>query len=135
MLTVAQPRLLYTRDFCGKQLRWHIVQDPCDHRKAPDVIFDDPTFCPLVLPSTSCQQQLAALLDGWDSTTDSQPLPALIQLLLSLYTDHQRARIAALGDDRISFELAMVADLGCTEMLLAGEATSPMPSLLSTALA
>lgn len=131
MLPDLEPHLLYTREFCGKQLRWHFVQDPCDRHKAPDVVFDDITFCPIVDASNEEQRQLAELLDGWSTATDSHPLTALIKLLLSLYTEHQRNRIAAVEDDRILFELAMVAELGCTEMLLAGNhAVSSMPVFL-----
>lgn len=117
-----QPVLLYTRDFCGRQLRWHIVHDPCDPQKAPDVLFDDHTFCPLVEHVDEGHTQLVELLGSWDSLTDGAVLPALIKLLLTLYTEHQRRRIAALEDDRILFELAMVGELGCREMLLSGRA-------------
>lgn len=117
-----KPNLLYARDFCGKQLRWHFLQDPCDPRRAPDVVFDDPSFCPLLSGPEHLQRRLTEVLDSWDGWSGRPPLPDLIELLLALYTDYHRIRIASLEDDRILFELAMVEELGCTEMLLAGTA-------------
>lgn len=117
-----EPNLLYTRDYCGKRLRWHIVQDPCAPGKAPDVVFDEPDFCPLVDASEQERAQLASVLDTFDAVHSKGPsrLASLLSLLLTCYAEHHKRKIAECGDDRVLFELAMVGELGCTEMLLTG---------------
>lgn len=113
-----EPCLVYKRHY-NRPLQWHIVRDPYDPSKAPDVVFDDVTFVPLLDPSH--QEELAQLLDGWESH-GSTALAALLELLVALYMQHQKDKIAALGDERMLFELAMLEDLGCSEVQLAGEA-------------
>jgi hypothetical protein len=57
-------------------------------------------------------------LRGWNSTSS---IEELIGVLLALYAQHNKARIAAAAtDERILFELAMLDELGCTEVLLTG---------------
>jgi hypothetical protein len=110
-------------------LQWHLTHDPCDPRNAPDVVFDDVTFNPLLDPSIS--PELRQMLSSWGSDSSSSissrttSVAALLELLLGLYMQHQKEKIAALQDNRLLFELAMLEDLGCTEVLLLGECRCP----------
>lgn len=103
---------------------------------APDVIFDDKSFHPLLPASTTTPAHpssmfgssdsdsssdyvsLQQLLLHWDPSEPHVQLSLLLQLLLRLYAAHQRTRIAARADDRLQFELGMVDSLHCEEMLL-----------------
>jgi hypothetical protein len=116
--TIQDLMQLFTRKWCGKQLQWWIVQDLCDTGKAPDIIFeDDPSFSPLTTAEQCDTQQLVQLLSNWTGDTAT-----LIGLLLSLYVQHNKARIAAaVTDERILFELTMLDELGCQEVLLTGD--------------
>jgi hypothetical protein len=120
---------VFTRPYCGKQLSWWVLQDECDPDKAPDIVFqEDPSFSPLTSSSSggqfgddSLQQQLLHLLRTWCS---SSSLTSVIGLLLALYAQHNKERIAAaVTDERILFELSMLDELGCSEVLLTGEPT------------
>lgn len=114
------PCLVYRRQYANRTLQWHIMHDPCNPQKAPDVVFDDVTFNPLL--DLSVSSELVQLLSSWGSNScKATSLAALLELLLSLYMQHQKERIAALQDDRLLFELAMLEDLGCSEVLLSGE--------------
>lgn len=117
----------FTRPYCGKQLTWWVLQDDCDPNKAPDIVFqEDPSFSPLTSSSSSgqdgddsLQQQLLLLLRSWSS---SSSLTSVIGVLLALYAQHNKQRIAAaVTDERILFELSMLDELGCSEVLLTGE--------------
>jgi hypothetical protein len=110
---------LFTRPYCGTQLNWWILQDECDPAKAPDVVVqEDPSFSPLA--TAQADPAFLQLLKGWDS---SSSLEALISILLGLYAEHNKARIAAaVTDERILFELSMLDEIGCREVLLTGEA-------------
>ena len=112
---------LFARTYCGRELQWWILQDECDPDKAPDIICqDDPSFSPLTAAAdASLQQQLVQLLKSWGNGSSVE---SLIGLLLQLYAQHNKARIAAaVTDERILFELSMLEELGCTEVLLTGE--------------
>lgn len=117
---------LFTRPYCGKQLSWWVLQDDCNANKAPDIVFqEDPSFSPLTSSSSSgqdgdsLQQQFLHLMRSWSS---SSSLDAVIGVLLPLYAQHNKERIAAaVTDERILFELSMLDELGCTEVLLTGD--------------
>lgn len=113
---------LLTRPYCGTQLNWWILQDECDPARAPDVVVqEDPSFSPLA--TAQADPALLQLLKGWDS---SSSLEALISILLGLYAEHNKARIAAaVTDERILFELSMLDEIGCKEVLLTGGDGSP----------
>jgi hypothetical protein len=116
--------LVYRRQYANRTLQWHLTHDPCDPRNAPDVVFDDVTFNPLLYPSIS--PELRQMLSSWGSDSSSSissrttSVAAVLELLLGLYMQHQKEKIAALQDDRLLFELAMLEDLGCSEVLLSG---------------
>ncbi|KAF8062649.1 hypothetical protein HT031_003978 [Scenedesmus sp. PABB004] len=117
--STAMERLtLFQRPWCNEQLEWQLIGSPSDRGKAPDVVFCDPTFSPLAPGGAGAGgARLAELLDAW---TGPECLPALLDELLRLYAEHQKAKVAALGDERMLFELAMLDDLGCTEVAQAG---------------
>lgn len=111
---------LFSRTYCCRPLAWWVLQDEFDPGKAPDVVFQD-DFSPLtaVDGDADLQQQLLQQLKSWNSTCS---IEELIGVLLALYSQHNKARIAAaVTDERILFELAMLDELGCTEVLLTGE--------------
>lgn len=112
---------LFTRPYCGTHLNWWILQDEFDPSKAPDVVVqEDPSFSPLA--TAQADPHLLQLLQGWDISSSS--LEALIRILLALYAEHNKARIAAaVTDERVLFELSMLDEVGCREVLLAGEVT------------
>lgn len=116
--------MLFTRTYCGKQLHWWVLKDRLNPDQAPDIVFqDDPSFSPLTAAEgggdESLQQQLFLTLSSWNSNSSVE---TLIGVLLALYAQHNKARIAAaVTDDRILFELSMLDELGCAEVLLTGE--------------
>eukprot|EP00775_Hariotina_reticulata_P006578 gene6578-6806_t len=61
---------IFTRSYCGRQLRWHIVGNGFDHpNAAPDVVFDDASFSPLTTERHN--GDLVALMDGWQAEKTS----------------------------------------------------------------
>jgi len=74
-------------------------------------------------PSSSSPTQLQRLLKAWRPSTpaaEAKHTAALVTTLLRLYLDHQRRRLSTLGDERMTFELGVLEDTGCSELLLTG---------------
>jgi hypothetical protein len=103
-------------------MHWYIVGNGFDHPSAaPDIVFDDASFTPLT--NGRANHDLVALMEGWNAAKAPACLQQLLERLSLLYLQHQKAKIAALEDDRILFELSMLDELGCNEVLLACEWT------------
>jgi hypothetical protein len=109
----------------------------------PDVVFDTKGFSPLTAApdlgsshedgaSASCSGGAGAaanpgaqqLLSAWRPAApaaEARATAALLAALLRAFLAHQRRRLAALQDERMTFELGMLEDTGCSELLLTGE--------------
>jgi hypothetical protein len=100
-------------------------------------VFDDVTFNPLL--EASINPELRQMLSSWGSNSSSSTssetstVAAFLELLLGLYMQHQKDKIAALQDDRLLFELAMLEDLGCSEVLLSGVYSCPAGMVVAIA--
>lgn len=112
---------LFARQWCGTQLNWWLLLDEFDPGKVDIIVQGDESFSPLTAGDSQLQQALMQQLKHWHSSTNSN-FDSLIQVLLQLYLQHNKQRIAAtVHDERILFELSMVDELGCDEVLLTGE--------------
>jgi Brain and reproductive organ-expressed protein (BRE) len=107
------------REWAGRPLAWSLLLGaPGDALSTPDIVFDDASFQPLAADCGHAPE-LKQLLDGWTGADDAE-LSRLLELLLKAYSQHQRQRVALLGDERLNFELALLDDLGCVEVALSG---------------
>jgi hypothetical protein len=106
--------------------RLQVLRDLSRPDLAPDFVFDCKDFYPLIPDSGGGADADIArrLLAAWRSApppAEARAVGALLASLVRLFFDHQRRRLAGLRSERLAFELGMLEDTGCTQLLLTGD--------------
>ncbi|GBF91944.1 hypothetical protein Rsub_04668 [Raphidocelis subcapitata] len=104
--------------WCGQQLRWQLLRDLARPDLAPDLVVDARGFSPLA------SAELRALLRDWRAGAprdEAARMAGIVAAALRAFLGHQRERLGGLSDERLAFELGMLEDTGCSELLLTDE--------------
>lgn len=104
-----------TVPWCSGHLRWQVgVSNAPYLHVAPDFIFGDDDFMPLLDESTTALQ---AKLRNWTGNVPDQ-LDSLISAVLDAFRENQKTRILACNKERLNFELSTLPNVDHTEFLL-----------------
>lgn len=114
--------------WCNHKLVWKVMDDVTQPTFPPDFIFDEVDFQPLLTPKG--RQEVAPLLKNWGQ--NSNDWQCLLTALLRLYRQHHLAKVEALEDTRVAFELStMMAHDEDLEVMLTNttsrQAKAPTP--------